>query len=148
MIHGDPFLNSGELVIGGHAIDMTQEKHDAYVIDGATDHITPWKAVYETARLFGPDTHFILSNSGHVQSLLNPPGNPKSWHVKGAATARDPEAWAETGAKHAGSWRLDWAEHLKARSGDLIPAPKALGGAKHKPLGPAPGTYAFEPRGR
>jgi len=145
MIYSNPFLNPGTLKIGEFEIDMTKVKHDAYVIAGTTDHITPWKAVYETARLFGPETQFILSNSGHLQSLLNPPGNPKSWYVKGSATADTPDAWAETGVKHAGSWWIDWAEHLKERSGDLVDAPKAPGSEAHKPLGPAPGTYVFEP---
>ncbi|MEO0682210.1 MAG: alpha/beta fold hydrolase, partial [Pseudomonadota bacterium] len=145
MIYSNPFMTPGALEIGGRAIDMSQVNHDAYVIAGTTDHITPWKAVYETARLFGPDTQFILSNSGHLQSLLNPPGNPKSWYVKGLAGAPDPDAWAETGVKHEGTWWLDWAEHLTARSGDLVDAPEAPGGTHFPPLGPAPGTYVFEP---
>ena len=145
MIYQNPFMNPGELEIGGHPIDMSKVKHDTYVIAGTTDHITPWKAVYETARLFGDDSQFILSNSGHLQSLLNPPGNPKSWYVKGRATASDPESWAEGAQKHEGTWWLDWAEHLKAKGGDEIPAPKTPGSRKHKPLGPAPGTYVFEP---
>ncbi|MEL7462812.1 MAG: alpha/beta fold hydrolase [Pseudomonadota bacterium] len=145
MIFTNPFMKPGTLEVGGHAIDMTEVKHDTYVIAGTTDHITPWKAVYETARLFGPESTFILSNSGHLQSLLNPPGNPKSWYVKAPAEAEDPDKWAETATKHEGSWWLDWAEHLKERSGEVIAAPKSPGGRKYKSLGAAPGTYVFEP---
>ena len=145
MIYANPFMNPGTLEIGGHKIDMGQVKHDTYVIAGTTDHITPWKAVYETARLFGPESQFILSNSGHLQSLLNPPGNPKSWFAKGKATADDPNDWAQKASRHEGTWWMDWAEHLKTRSGDRVDAPKKPGNRKHKPLGPAPGTYVFEP---
>ena len=144
MIYTNPFLNPGEMVVGGYEIDMTKVDYDTYVIAGTTDHITPWKAVYETARLYGEDTTFILSNSGHLQSLLNPPGNPKSWYMKGTAQAADPEAWAEGAQKHEGSWWLDWGEMLKSKSGSEVKAPKSPGSKAHPPITAAPGTYVFE----
>jgi polyhydroxyalkanoate synthase len=145
MIYTNPFLNPGEMVVGGHEIDMTRVNYPTYVIAGTTDHITPWKAVYETARLYGDDTTFILSNSGHLQSLLNPPGNPKAWFMKGEAQAEDPDAWAETAQKHEGSWWIDWGAMLKEKSGKEVAAPKKPGSKKNPALGPAPGTYVFEP---
>lgn len=145
LIFTNPFMNAGRLSIDGVKIDMKKVKHDTYVIGGTTDHITPWKAVYQTARIYGGDTTFILSNSGHLQSLLNPPGNPKAWYVKGTASEKDADAWAGKATKHEGSWWLDWADFLKKRSGEEIPASDKPGNAKHKPLGPAPGTYVFEP---
>jgi polyhydroxyalkanoate synthase len=144
LIFTNPFMNPGKLSIHGVPIDMKKVKHETYVIAGTTDHITPWKAVYQTARIYGDKTTFILSNSGHLQSLLNPPGNPKAWYVKGTTKAKDPDAWTETAEKKEGSWWLDWAEFLKERSGDEIAAPAKPGDAKYKPLGPAPGTYVFE----
>ena len=145
MIYTNPFLNPGEMVVGGYEIDMTKVNYDTYVIAGTTDHITPWKAVYETARLYGDKTTFILSNSGHLQSLLNPPGNPKAWYMKAPAKQDDPESWAEKAKKHEGSWWLDWGEMLKKKSGKPVAAPKKPGSKKHPGLGPAPGTYVFEP---
>lgn len=145
MIYSNPFLADGTSEVGGVEIDMTKVNHPTYVIAGTTDHITPWKAVYETARLYGKDATFILSNSGHLQSLLNPPGNPKAWYMKGTAKADDPESWAEKAEKKEGSWWLDWADLLKGVSGNEIKAPKNAGSKKHPSLGPAPGTYVFEP---
>jgi polyhydroxyalkanoate synthase len=145
LIYTNPFLNPGTLTVGGYEIDMTKVDYDTYVIAGTTDHITPWTAVYETARLYGKDTTFILSNSGHLQSLLNPPGNPKSWYMKGDAKQSNPEAWAEKATKHEGSWWLDWGEMLKTKSGKEIATPKKPGSKAHPPLGAAPGTYVFEP---
>ncbi len=145
LIFTNPFVNGGKLTIAGVPIDLKTVKLDTYVIAGTTDHITPWKAVYQTARLYGDKTTFILSNSGHLQSLLNPPGNPKSWYVKGVATAKDPDEWVKTAEKKEGSWWLDWAERLKERSGPQVDAPKKAGNARFKDLGPAPGTYVFEP---
>ncbi|MEL6744209.1 MAG: alpha/beta fold hydrolase [Pseudomonadota bacterium] len=144
MIFTNPFLNPGRMSIGGNPIDMTKVKHDAYVIAGTTDHITPWKAVYETARLFGGKTEFVLSNSGHLQSLLNPPGNPKAWYMKGKATQDDADSWSQKAKKHEGSWWLDWADLLKRTSGDTVPAPKSPGNKDYPTLGAAPGTYIFE----
>lgn len=143
LIFTNPFMNPGKLSIHGTTIDMRKVKHETYVIGGTTDHITPWKAVYQTARIFGDKTTFILSNSGHLQSLLNPPGNPKSWYVKGVAKQKDADSWTATAARHEGSWWTDWAEFLRQRSGDEIVVPVS-GNATHKPLGPAPGTYVFE----
>jgi len=144
LIFTNPFMNAGKMSIHGVPIDMKKVKHETYVIGGTTDHITPWKAVYQTARIYGDKTTFILSNSGHLQSLLNPPGNPKAWYVKGVTKEKDADAWAVSATKHEGSWWLDWADFLKKRSGDEIDAPKAPGNQKFKALGPAPGTYVFE----
>ncbi len=144
MIFTNPFMNPGSVSIGGHPLDMKKVKHEAYVVAGTTDHITPWKAVYETARLFGPKTTFVLSNSGHLQCMLNPPGNPRSWYVKGTANRKDPEKWAESGTRHEDSWWLDWAGFLKERSGKQVSAPQNAGSKKYPPLGPAPGKYIFE----
>ena len=144
MIFTNPFLNPGTLHVGGYDIDMTQVNYPTYVIAGTTDHITPWKAVYETARLYGEDTTFVLSNSGHLQSLLNPPGNPKAWYMKAPAAQEDPEVWAESAEKLEGSWWLDWGKMLKESSGKEVAAPKTPGSKKYPSLGPAPGTYVFE----
>lgn len=145
LIFTNPFVNGGKLSINGVPIDMKNVKLETYVIGGTTDHITPWKAVYQTAKLYGDKTTFILSNSGHLQSLLNPPGNPKAWYVKGQVSEKDADAWTAKASKHEGSWWLDWADYLKQRSGEEIAAPKTAGSKKNKPLGPAPGTYIFEP---
>jgi polyhydroxyalkanoate synthase len=145
LIFTNPFVNPNKLSISGVPIDMRKIKADTYVIAGTTDHITPWKAVYQTARIYGPDTQFVLSNSGHLQSLLNPPGNPKAWYVTAKAKEADADTWTKTAERHADSWWLNWAEWLKERSVKEVPAPKTAGNATYKPLGPAPGTYVFEP---
>ncbi|MEM7545730.1 MAG: alpha/beta fold hydrolase [Pseudomonadota bacterium] len=145
MIYTNPFVNPGKLSVGGRKIDMRKVKHKTYVIGGTTDHITPWKAVYDTARLFGDDATYVLSNSGHLQSLLNPPGNPKSWYVKGSASAAKADDWSKTAEKHEGTWWLDWVEFLKENGDEEVKAPKSNGSRKNKSLGAAPGTYVFEP---
>ena len=117
---------------------------DSYVVAGVTDHITPWQGCYNTAKLFGERSTFVLANSGHIQSLLNPPGNPKAFFWAGPAHQSSADAWLEQSAKHTGSWWPHWLEWIGARSGEKKPAPAALGSANYAPLDDAPGQYVME----
>jgi polyhydroxyalkanoate synthase subunit PhaC len=140
----NPFVNPKKLSLNGTAIDMACVKVDSYVVAGVTDHITPWKSVYQTAKIMGDDTIFILSNSGHLQSLLNPPGNPKASFATGPLAQAGPDAFLAGSKKHEGSWWLHWRDWLHERSDDEVPAPAALGNARHRADVPAPGTYVFD----
>jgi polyhydroxyalkanoate synthase len=145
LIQQNPYSNPGTLEIAGESIDMTQVQVGAYVVGGTTDHITPWQGCYGTARLFGEDTTYILSNAGHLQSLVNPPGNPKSFYYAAPADAETPDTWLQNaGERQPGSWWPHWREWIGQRSGDSRPAPKKLGSRKYPPLCPAPGTYVME----
>ncbi|WP_375785628.1 alpha/beta fold hydrolase [Bradyrhizobium sp. Pha-3] len=151
-LHGDyldlyfsnPFVNAGKLTLNDKTIDMSKVKADSYVVAGVTDHITPWKGVYKTAQIMGEGTTFVLSNSGHLQSLLNPPSNPKASFMIGPISADKPDAFMATAEKRKGSWWLDWRDWLQARSGDEVAAPASLGSAHYPSLGAAPGTYVFD----
>ena len=96
--------------------------------------------------MFGPDTMFILANAGHLQSMVNPPGVPKAFYFAAPASAEEPMAWADAAqpARHEGSWWPHWRTWIQSKSGDRVPTPKKLGLRKHKPLGPAPGSYVLE----
>ena len=146
MVAKNPFVKAGALEIDGVAIDMAAVDVEAYVIGGITDHITPWKGCYGTARLFGERSTFVLANAGHLQSLINPPGGSKSFYIAGAATEPDAQAWAEKmqAERRDGSWWPHWRQWIQARSGDEVPAPKKLGSRKYKPLAAAPGSYVLE----
>mgnify|MGYP002661343344 FL=1 len=146
LVEKNPYVNAGTLEVLGVPVDMGQVKLGAYVIAGITDHITPWRACYGTARLFGPETTFVLANAGHLQSMVNPPGVPKAFFFSGPAATDDPMAWAEGAqpSKQEGSWWPHWREWIKGKSGELKPAPAKLGSRKYRPLAPAPGTYVME----
>ena len=96
-----------------------------------------------TARLFGPDTTFVLANAGHLQSMIDPPGGSESFFLAAPAGVDDPVQWAEAAqaTRQEGSWWPHWRTWIQGRSGDLVDAPAKLGSRKHKPLGPAPGQY-------
>ncbi|MDR5767199.1 MULTISPECIES: alpha/beta fold hydrolase [unclassified Caballeronia] len=134
----------GKLTVLGTPVDLSKVECDTYVMAGVTDHITPWKGVYNTARAFGGKTRYVLSSSGHIQSLINPPGNPKAKFFRNDALPEDADAWFAGARPEADSWWNDWRDWLAQRSGELRPAPRALGNRRHKRLADAPGTYVSE----
>ena len=142
-----PFARPGTTTVAGHLVDLTKVTRDVFIVAGVTDHITPWKACYRISQLVGsPNVEFILSQAGHIQSLLNPPGNPKAKYFRGET--RPPaslDEWLASHAKeHAGSWWPFWLDWLRTRSGPLKPARKTLGSKAHPPGDPAPGLYVFD----
>src|SRR5262245_37313043 len=144
LIDADPYVNAGRLNLRGAPLDMRRVNLDTYVIAGVTDHITPWQGCYSTARLYGERSTFVLANSGHIQSLINPPGNPKTLFWTGAARHAQAEAWREQAEKHAGSWWPHWLAWIKARSGEMTAAAAVPGNAQYPSLGAAPGRYVME----
>jgi polyhydroxyalkanoate synthase len=142
-----PFANPGTTNIAGHMVDLSKVTQDCFIVAGVTDHIPPWKACYRTTGLIGsPNVEFVLSQAGHIQALLNPPGNPKAKYFK--SDGRPPasvDEWLSSHAKeHAGSWWPLWLEWLQKRSGALKAAPKSLGSRAHPAGDPAPGLYVFD----
>lgn len=134
----------GRLRVRGTRIDVAKIAIDTYVVGGLTDHITPWQGVYATARLYGgARSTFVLASSGHIQSLISPPGNARAWFMAGAARASTSERWLARQQKTEGSWWPHWREWIRTRSGALRRAPAAPGNARHPSLGAAPGTYVL-----
>ena len=144
LIGANPYVNAGHLEVRGTPLDMGRIRLDSYVVAGVTDHITPWQGCYSTAKLYGKRSTFVLANSGHIQSLINPPGNPKTLFWAGAARQPTAEAWLERAVRHTGSWWPHWLAWITARSGALVRAPSSSGNAKHPSLGEAPGRYVME----
>jgi polyhydroxyalkanoate synthase subunit PhaC len=141
------FTKQGEVEMVDHKIDLSKVTSDLFILGGVTDHITPWKATYRSTRLFGSkDVTYVLSHSGHMQAILNPPGNPKAKYYlnKGKKLPETADAWQAGAEEVAGSWWPFWMEWVQHRSGKQQPAPKQLGNAQFQPLEPAPGLYVVE----
>jgi polyhydroxyalkanoate synthase len=133
----------GKTKIKKTPIDISKISCDAYVVGGLTDHIIPWKACYKSSRLLGGKTEFLLSTSGHIQSILNPPGNPKASFSINSKHPKSPEAWQKDAVTHQGSWWEHWKTWILDRSDDTIKAPDALGNSNYPPIHDAPGTYVY-----
>ena len=134
----------GALTVLGEPIDLGAITVDSYVVAGIADHITPWENCYRSAQLFGGTTRFVLSTSGHIAALVNPPGNPKaSFHTNDDMTS-DAKVWLKGSDVHQGTWWTDLGLWLDERCGAQRPAPKALGSHRLSVLAEAPGTYVFD----
>ena len=107
-------------------------------------YIVTWRAVYRSAQVLGKRSQFVLANSGHVQTLVCPPGNPKSVYYVNTAKPDTADEWLSGATKNAGTWWDHVIGWWSERSGPKVAAPEAPGNARHRPLGKAPGTYILE----
>jgi len=137
------FRREKDIEFMGNTVDLSRVVQDGFMVAGVTDHITPWKACYRNAHLFGGDIDFVLSNSGHIQSLLNPPGNPKAQYFINKDLPVSADDWVNGAESIDASWWTRWAEWLSERSGERKAAPKKLGNKAYAPVAQAPGEYVF-----
>ena len=129
----------------GVKTDFGKVTCDSYHVGGYTDHITAWRACYDTAHLVGgADKEMTLIKSGHVQSVVYPAASTRYDRWYGLATPTDPDEWIKTATVEHGSWWGPWTQWLIARSGNERQARANLGSRQYPPLAPAPGTYVFE----
>ena len=137
-------VTPGAMTALGVPVDLSRVDVDAYIVAGIADHLTPWQSCYRSTQLLGGRSRFILSTSGHIAALINPPGNPKASYQTSGHTPADPRQWLEAAETQQGSWWPDLVAWLGERCGPQKPAPKRLGGRGLQPLVDAPGTYVFD----
>jgi poly(3-hydroxyalkanoate) synthetase len=125
----------------GTPVDLAAVKQDAYVVGALTDHLVPWQSAYAATQVLGGDVRFVLSNSGHIQALVNPPDNPKASFSTTEINPPEPADWLAGATKVQGSWWVDWADWTLARSGDQRPKSRTLGNARYRKIVAAPGEY-------
>jgi polyhydroxyalkanoate synthase len=131
----------GTFPVFGKPVSLADITLPVFAVACETDHIATWKGSFTGVRQFGSrDKTFVLSQSGHIAGIVNPPSKGKYGHYVSEAAMTTPDAWREGATFHPGSWWPRWAEWLGKRSGRKVPA-RALGDADHPPLAPAPGTY-------
>ncbi len=137
-------VTPGAAKLLGQPVDLTAVKTDAYVVAGIADHICPWESCYRTTQLLGGDTRFVLSTSGHIAALVNPPTKAKARFRVSDSNPVEAGEWLVAARTETGSWWEHYVGWLKERSGPDRDAPAELGGTGHPVLGPAPGTYVCE----
>jgi len=131
----------GALSVLGTPLRLDRITVPAFVTGAIADHLTPWQGCYRTTQLLGGASTFVLSHSGHIASLVNPPGNPKAHYWIGGTPGADPEEWLADAHQHQGSWWEPWADWVTARAGERRAAPETLGSQEHPVLDPAPGPF-------
>jgi len=131
----------GEMIVLGSPVRLSSITVPTFVTGAVTDHLTPWTGCFRTVRLLSGPTTFVLSNAGHIASLVNPPGNPKASYFTGDDLDGDPQEWLATATKNTGSWWEAWADWISERAGSEVSAPGHEGSSAHPPLTQAPGLY-------
>ena len=141
LLESNALAQPGGVTLGGHALDLAAVRCDGYILAGRSDHITPWGGCYQTRHLLGGKSAFVLNASGHVQSIVNPPGNKKASFMVNDGSHDTPGAFEQGATAHEGTWWPHLAQWLAARSDAAKRAPRRPGSRKHPPLCAAPGTY-------
>ena len=134
-------LARGKMTIGGVTLDLAKVKAPLYNLAAREDHIAPAKSAFLGSKLFGGPVKFVLSGSGHIAGVVNPPSKGKyQYWTGGKAGAGTLEAWLKNAAEHPGSWWPDWIKWIKAQGAAQV-KPRKPGGGKLKPIEDAPGSY-------
>ncbi|MFI5035417.1 MAG: PHA/PHB synthase family protein [Acidimicrobiales bacterium] len=132
----------GVFKIDGRPLDPKAVAIDTYVVSAINDHIVPWISGYRTAQIFGGRSRFILSTSGHIAGVVNPP-SPKAKYWTNDARPADPQQWKDGATLVDDTWWTDWATWIAGHGGALVAPPPRAGSPQHPALGAAPGTYVL-----
>ncbi len=137
----DNRLAKGEMEIGGIKLDLSKVKVPVYNLATREDHIAPAKSVMLGSSFFGGKVTFVLSGSGHIAGVINPPARHKYQHWTGPAPKGDDiDSWLAKATEHPGSWWPHWQKWIEQHGKARVKA-RAVGSRKHKPLEDAPGSY-------
>jgi polyhydroxyalkanoate synthase subunit PhaC len=138
-------LARGVMELAGQRLDLEKVDQDLYFLSAEQDHIAPWRSSYAGALLPGGNVRFVLSNSGHIAGIVNPP-SPKSIHhvLEGdQSLPESPDDWLKKATVHPVTWWEDWAEWIGERAGGMRKPPR-MGNRKYRPISDAPGSYVLE----
>ena len=136
----DKFATTG-FDVAGVTVHISDVTVPVCAIACETDHIAAWKSSYRGVQKMGSkDKTFILSGSGHIAGIVNPPSKNKYGHWSNPDLTLTPEDWQAQASKHEGSWWPMWESWLSAKSGKMVPA-RTPGTAQYPAISPAPGTY-------
>jgi polyhydroxyalkanoate synthase len=135
-------LARGRMEIDGEPIDLRKVNVPLYNLATREDHIAPARSVLLGSKYFGGPVRFVLTGSGHIAGIVNPPVQQKYKYWTGPKpTGADVDKWLAKAKEHPGSWWPDWLTWLKRQGGsERVPA-RHPGGGNLKPIEDAPGRY-------
>ncbi len=133
----------GGTVQCGIPVDLKKITLPAFLYASREDHIVPWEAAYESTKVLGGPTTFVLGASGHIAGVINPPTKKKRNYWTGDV-AESTDAWLAKAESVPGSWWPKWSEWLAGFAGGKVDAPKNPGNAEYSAIEPAPGRYVKE----
>ena len=132
----------GGITLGGVPLDLRRIRTPSFLLSTREDHIAPWRSTYAATRLYAGPVKFVLSASGHIAGVINPPGG-KYGHWENEVNPPMAEEWLNTATVHDGSWWPLWERWVAQYAGAEAPA-RHPGDGKLAPLEDAPGSYVLE----
>ncbi|WP_097461584.1 PHA/PHB synthase family protein [Mangrovitalea sediminis] len=133
-------IEPGGINLSGVPIDLRKIRIPAFFLSAEQDHIAKWKATYKGARVHSGDVRFVLSGSGHIAGVVNPPAAHKYGYWTNDSLAETPDEWMAGAERHEGSWWPEWKRWIEAYAGPMVPARQPGDGALPS-LEAAPGHY-------
>jgi len=140
MYKENKLIQPGGITLAGVPIDLGLIHTPLYMLSTKEDHIAPWTSTYSLHRYVPGSLRFVLSGSGHVAGVINPPVSERYSYWTNPRWYKSPQAWLEHSVQNPGSWWVDWKAWLEKRSGNKVPA-RVPGKGKLKALADAPGDY-------
>jgi polyhydroxyalkanoate synthase subunit PhaC len=135
----------GEITLAGVPLDLSKVSLPCYFVSAIEDHIAPWKATYAGPQVLGGKSRFVLSGSGHIAGMINPPAANKYGYWTNERLPPAPDAWFKDAKQHEGSWWLDWLHWLEPQLGPQVPerpVGRGEGKGRLRVIEAAPGSYA------
>ena len=134
-------LSAGSMVLDNTLLDLSKVKVPVYNLATREDHIAPADSVLYGSQFFGGPVKYVLSGSGHIAGVVNPPtsGKYQYWtndNVKDVTLAD----WIKGAQEHKGSWWPDWRQWLETIDPEQVAA-REVGAAALPPIEDAPGSY-------
>lgn len=128
------------LTIAGESIDLSAIRVPSFFLSARQDHIAKWKTTYRGASVYGGDVRFVLSGSGHIAGVINPPYKEKYGYWTNNQLPGSADDWFDSAEHHPGSWWPHWREWLTAFEGEQV-QPRQPGEGKLEAIEDAPGSY-------
>ena len=132
-------VQPGGITLDGVALDLCRIKTPSFILSTREDHIAPWRSTYAATRLYGGPVKFVLSASGHIAGVINPPGG-KYGHWENDDNPPTPEEWLAAATAREGSWWPLWEGWVAQYAGGEVPA-RQPGDGKLEAIEEAPGSY-------
>ncbi|MDI6025871.1 class I poly(R)-hydroxyalkanoic acid synthase [Corticibacterium sp. UT-5YL-CI-8] len=132
-------LSAGRMELAGKTVSLSDVTIPVYNLSAREDHIAPAKSVFYGCQYFGGDVEFVMSGSGHIAGVVNPPASKKYQFWTDGKPVGDFEQWVAKAEETLGSWWPHWQSWIEAKDDRRVDARSP--GSKEAPLGDAPGTY-------
>jgi polyhydroxyalkanoate synthase len=132
-------LAKDEMTLAGRELLLGKIDEDVYIVGAVEDHIAPWTTSYATTRLLGGECRYVLTSSGHIAGIVNPPDSKRKYWTNDELPD-DPQEWRAGATRQEGSWWEDWTRWMAQRSGKRV-KPPSTGSSNYPPIADAPGEY-------